>query len=526
MTQSTRSSSRSRSTQAIGAALAVGAGVISGGVAADRSAAREVVRDDTAITIYSSAQPGAIPPELYRPVPGGGNPNGMAVPGYAMVRHDRPISLEAGRSTLRFSDVAGLIDPTTVTFSSLTDPGTRVLEQNFQFDLVSSEKLLQKFIDRPVTVERAVGTQAATSSGTLLSSTDGLVLRGSDGSISALRDYASVRFPELPGGLITKPTLEWLLSSPRGGEQKARVTYQTGGITWWADYNLVFNPGKDANSGMLDLSAWVSIINQSGVGFPEAKLKLIAGEVNRAPAAAPTDRRAMVMAAKVMEEDAGGFEQKAFFEFHLYTLGRRATLPNNSTKQIELFDQAKQLPAKKVMVYYGLGQPFGWNTPMTDRDLGLPMNRKVDVYLEFRNEKALGLGVPLPAGRIRVSQLDVADDSLEFIGEDRIEHTPKDETVRVKLGSAFDVVGERRQVDFTVDTKARWMEEEIEVKLRNHKDQPVEVIVKENLYRWTNWKVMTKTTDFTKEDARTIHFPVRVAKDAEVVVRYRVRYTW
>jgi len=530
MSQSIRKSPRSRSVQALGAALAVGAGVVTSGAAADRvaerTAGRNELRDDTAITIYSSAQPGAIPPELYRPVPGGGSPNGMAVPGYAMVRHDRPILLEAGRSTLRFSDVAGLIDPTTVTFSSLTDPATRVLEQNFQFDLVSSEKLLQKFVDRPVTVERAVGSQSSSSSGTLLSSADGLVLRGNDGSITALRDYSAVRFPELPGGLITKPTLEWLLSAPRGGEQKARVTYQTGGITWWADYNLVFNPGKDANSGLLDLSAWVSIINQSGVGFPEARLKLIAGDVHRAPAAPSPAPRAMAMAAKAMEDDAGGFDQKAFFEFHLYTLGRRATLPNNSTKQIELFDQAKQVPAKKLMVYYGLGQPFGWGTPMTERDLGLPMNRKVDVYLEFRNDRQFGLGVPLPAGRVRVSQLDAADDSLEFIGEDRIDHTPKDETVRVKLGSAFDVVGERRQADFTVDTKARWMEEEIEVKLRNHKDQAVDVIVKENLYRWTNWKVMTNTTAFTKEDARTIHFPVRVAKDAEVVVRYRVRYTW
>jgi hypothetical protein len=506
--------------------MAVGAGVVTSGAATDRTAERDASRDDTAITIYSSAQPGAIPPELYRPVPGGGVPNGMAVPGYAMVRHDRPIRLEAGRSTLRFTDVAGLIDPTTVTFSSLTDPATRVLEQNFQFDLVSSDKLLQKFIDRPVTVERTVGNQASNASGTLLSSADGLVLRGSDGSITALREYSAVKFPELPGGLITKPTLEWLLSAPRGGEQKTRVTYQTGGITWWADYNLVFNPGKDANSGLLDLSAWVSIINQSGVGYPDAKLKLIAGDVHRAPAAPVALPRAMAMAAKTMEADDAGFAQKAFFEFHLYTLGRRATLPNNSTKQIELFDQAKQVPAKKVLVYYGLAGNYGWDTPMMERDLGLPMNRKVDVYLEFRNDKAVGLGVPLPAGRIRVSQLDNADGSLEFIGEDRIDHTPKDEDVRVKLGSAFDVVGERRQVDFAVDTRAHWMEEEVEVKLRNHKDQPVDVIVKESLYRWTNWKVMTKTHDFTREDARTIHFPVRVAKDGEAVVRYRVRYSW
>jgi hypothetical protein len=154
------------------------------------------------------------------------------------------------------------------------------------------------------------------------------------------------------------------------------------------------------------------------------------------------------------------------------------------------------------------------------------MNKKVDVYLEFKNDKQFGLGVPLPAGRIRVSQLDKADGSLEFIGEDKIDHTPKDEEVRVKLGSAFDVVGERRQVDYAVDTKARWVEEEIEVKLRNHKTQPVTVIVKESLYRWSNWKILTKTHDFDKEDSRTISFPVRVAKDGEAVVRYRVRYSW
>jgi hypothetical protein len=161
-----------------------------------------------------------------------------------------------------------------------------------------------------------------------------------------------------------------------------------------------------------------------------------------------------------------------------------------------------------------------------DRNLGLPTNKKVDVYLEFRNDKQYGLGVPLPAGRIRVSQLDGADGSLEFIGEDRIDHTPKDEDVRIKLGSAFDVVGERRQVDFAIDTKGRWMEEEIEIKVRNHKALPIDVIVQETLYRWSNWKLLTKSQEFVKQDARSIHFPVRVAKDAEAVVRYRVRYTW
>jgi hypothetical protein len=501
---------------AIGAIAAAGAG----GAAVARAA------DQTAITIYSSAQPGAIPPELYRPVPGAGTPNAMAVPGYALVRHERPVQVGAGRSTLRFSDVAGLIDPTTVNFTSLTDPTTRVLEQNFQFDLVSSDKLLLKYLDRPITVERSVGGQVTTLTGTLLSSFDGLVLRAADGTVHSLRDYASLRFPELPGGLITRPTLEWLVSAPKAGEQRARVTYQTGGITWWADYNLIFNEGKDANSGLLDLSAWVSIINQSGATYSDARLKLIAGDVQRVEPPQPQMvRAAMAMAEKTMESDAG-FEQKAFFEFHLYTLGRRTTLPNNSTKQIELFDAARQIPARKTLVYYGLAGNYGWGSPMTERDLGLPMNRKVDVYLEFRNDKQYGLGVPLPAGRIRVSQLDAADGSLEFIGEDRIDHTPKDEKVRIRLGSAFDVVGERRQVDFAVDTKARWMEEEIEVKLRNHKDQAVDVVVRESLYRWSNWRVVTRTHEFEKQDARTLHFPVRVAADGETVVRYRVRYTW
>ncbi|MCS6946670.1 MAG: hypothetical protein NZM12_03545 [Steroidobacteraceae bacterium] len=484
------------------------------------------VKDDTALTIYSSAQPGAVAAQLYRPLLGGAAPNASAVPGYALVRHDRPMRIDAGRSTLRFTDVAALIDPTTVTFASLTEPSTRVLEQNFQFDLVSTDKLLQKYVDRSITIERALGTQAQTVTGTLLSSVDGLVLRGNDGNIHALRDYASLRFGELPGGLITRPTLEWQVMSPKGGEQRTRVTYQTGGMTWWADYNLVFAAGGDANSGLLDLSAWVSIVNLSGATYADARLKLIAGDVHRAETPEAVGRARMAVQAAMSDEAGGGFEQKEFFEFHLYTLGRRTTLPNNSTKQIELFDQARKIPARKTLVYYGVPAGFAFGGPYTDRDLGTPMNKKVDVYLEFRNDKQYGLGVPLPAGRIRVAQLDAADGSLEFIGEDRIDHTPKDEQVRIKLGSAFDVVGERRQIDFAVDSKARWLEEEIEIKLRNHKSQPVDVLVRETLYRWSNWRIVAKSHEFERDDARTIHFPVRVAKDGETVVRYRVRYTW
>ena len=502
-------------------ALALGSLVTTGVMTAHAAA------DDTAITIYSSAQPGAISPDLYRPLPGAGVPNAASIPGYAMVRQERDVKVANGRSTLKFADVAALIDPTTVTFTSLTEPRTRVLEQSYQFDLVSTNKLLLKYIDRPIAIERRIGDRIETVNGTLLSSTDGLLLRASDGTIQSVRDYSSIRFPELPGGLDTRPTLVWDVISPRAGDQRSRVTYQTAGVTWWADYNLIFNEGKDANSGVLDLSAWVSIINQSGATYPNAHLKLIAGDVHRAlPELRPMMQRTLEMADAMAAAPAEGFKEQSFFEFHLYTLQRPTTLANNSTKQIELFEQAQQVPAKKVLLYNGAAETYFYPTPMTDRNFGAQSNKKVDVYLEFRNDKQYGLGVPLPAGRIRVSKLDAADGSLEFIGEDRIDHTPKDEEVRIKLGSAFDVVGERKQTDFSVDTKAQWLEEQIEVKLRNHKDQPVHVLVKENLYRWSNWKILTKTHEFVKEDSRTITFPVDVPKDGETVVRYRVRYTW
>ncbi|MFO1465415.1 MAG: hypothetical protein U1F35_03070 [Steroidobacteraceae bacterium] len=481
---------------------------------------------ETALTIYSTAQPGGIPAEYYRPLPGQGVPQAAGIPGYAMVRQDRKVELKSGRTQLRFTDVAAMIDPTTVQFASLTDPDdTRVLEQNYQFDLVSTDKLLSKYVDRNVVAQSAIGNQVSETSGTLLSSIDGLVLRGADGQIHALRQYSNLRFPELPGGLITQPTLLWDIAAKRAGAHTARVTYQTGGMTWWADYNLIFTPGANANAGFLDVGAWVSIINQSGATFDNARLKLIAGDVQRAqPPAAP---RMVTMAARAKVEEAdAGFAEKAFFEYHLYTLGRRTTLPNNSTKQIELFEAAKRVPARKTLVYYGqAGMYFGGDLT-TDRDFGYTGSKKIDVYLEFRNEEKVGLGVPLPKGRIRVSQVDNADSSLEFIGEDVIDHTPKNERVLVKLGSAFDVVGERKQVDFAVDTKGRWMEEEVEVKIRNHKGEPVEVLVKENLYRWTNWTIKSSNHAYEKDDARTVFFPLKVAADGQETVRYRVRYTW
>ncbi len=379
--------------------------------------------DATAITIYSSAKPGAIPPEIYQPGRRASynNPADLIrmIPGYAIVKHERDVTLTQGRSAIRFSDVASQIDPTTVTFLSLTDgAGTNVLEQNFEFDLVSTAKLMQRFINKQITVEQAQGDAISMFTGKLLSTAGGVVLQVDDG-VRVISGYSNVQFPELPGGLITKPTLVWDVDAERGGKHRTRVTYETKGIAWWTDYNIIFAPGANANSGKLDIGAWVSIINQTGATYEDARLKLIAGDVHRAPQPQRSAREMRYMGAATSSRvKEAGFEEKSFFEYHLYTLGRATTLPDNSTKQIELFPTARNVPCEKVLVYYG--QPRGWfggyGQPMTDRNFGVQSNKKVDIYLRFKNEKEIGMGMPLPSGRIRVSQLDKADGSLEFIG--------------------------------------------------------------------------------------------------------------
>lgn len=476
-----------------------------------------------ALTIYSSAPAGAVPVDTFR----AGGQAGFAVPGYAVVRHERELDLARGRNEIRFTDVAGYIDPTTVSFTSLTDPvTTRVVEQSFQFDLVSTDKLLQRFIDRPVRVEQIRGEQAETFEGTLLSTRGGIVLGQADGTVRTLSHNASVTLPSLPGGLITRPTLLWDVATDKPGRHMTRVAYQTTGITWWADYNLTYTEGPAAGACRVDVGAWVSILNQSGASYPDAKLKLIAGDVHRAPARPAPSARLMMRAAEAVADSVAGFEEKAFFEYHLYTLGRPTSIPDNSTKQIELFPAVSGVACERTLVYYGAADYGISGEPYLDRNLGGSGNRKVDSYLVVRNTKDTGMGLPLPAGRVRVSKLDASDGSLEFIGEDRIDHTPRNETVTLKLGSAFDVVGERRQTDFKLDTARKTLTEEFEIRIRNRKDMPVRVLVKETLYRWTNWRITAATHAHDKQDARTVHFPVNVGADQEAVVRYTVRYSW
>ncbi|MCK7595178.1 DUF4139 domain-containing protein [Pseudomarimonas salicorniae] len=473
---------------------------------------------DYSLTVYSSAQPGQIDTERLAQY-------GDRLPGYALVRDARSMRLERGASTLRFTDVAARIDPTTVSFASKTDPeGTRVVEQAYQYDLVSSARLLQRFIGETISVDQPVGDGHERISGTLLSADGGLTLALPGGEIATLNSWSGVRFPSLPGGLITRPTLVWTLDARRGGEHEVQVAYQANGLTWWSDYNVTLDETQGCR---MDLGAWVTLVNQSGGSFPNARLKLVAGEVNRAPVPAPPAmmaRREMVAMDAMADE---GFTESGLFEYHLYTLGRRTDLPDNATKQIELFPTARGVRCSKQLVFTAAPQMNAYyGGPQLDQGYAATSQGEVGAFIEFENREDNGLGMALPAGRVRVNQASGSDGSLEFIGEDMIGHTPRNEKLSLKLGKAFDVVGERRQVDFRVDTEARWLEESFEVSVRNRKEEPVEVRVREYAYRWSQWTLKSQSHPSDKRDAQTFDFPLKIPADGEVKLRYTIRYTW
>lgn len=486
-------------------------------------ASGSVMSDDVALTIYSTATPGAINPDLYRPVPGGGSfgySRYNQIPGYAIVKQQRSLDIERGVSELSFHGVAALLDPTTVHFESLDNPdSTFVLEQDYRFDLLSMDKMLQRYIDKQIVWNGQEVTLMSVSAG-------GMLIQGNDGSIQFVQGYNGVKFPSIADGLITRPTLNWMINSDRGGEQDTRISYETKGITWWADYNLIYEEGRNPNEGTIDLSAWVSILNQSGGSYEDANLKLVAGDVNRAPQRQENwPARSTRMEMLAMDSTAKGFEEKAFFEYHLYTLGRPTTIPDRSTKQIELFEQAREIPVKKRFMFDGTQQYMYYGGGRQESEqFGIGGDTKVQVFLQFDNKENDGLGMPLPSGRIRVSQLDEGDGSFEFIGEDTIDHTPRNEEVTIKLGNAFDVVGERRQVSF--ERGQRWMRETIEVKIRNQKEDAVEVHIQEHLYRWSNAKIEKISHDHEMLDSRTMHIPVDVGSEDEVVLTYTVFYSW
>ncbi len=427
-----------------------------------------------------------------------------------LVKDLREITLPPGLHAVQFMDVAAQINPTTVHLKSLTDPAMlRILEQNYEYDLLNPQKLLEKYVGKAVKlVDRRIGTGEEMVVDAVLLSMNGGPVYQIDGQIH-LNHHGRVILPTLPADLIARPTLVWLLENGRNGRQRVEASYLTGGLNWRADYVLVLDP-REAGG---DLTGWVTLDNRSGATYREATLKLVAGDIHRAPEATRL-REAMAKAADAPTAEAARreFVEQGFFEYHLYTLQGRTTVKQNQTKQLNLL-QATGVPLTKHFIYYGADQYYR-------NAYGVPIsNQKVGVYLELQNTKAHRLGLPIPKGVLRVYKAD-GEGSLQFVGEDTILHTPKDERVKIKMGEAFDLVAERVQRDFR-KIASHLYDVEWEVALRNHKEEPVTITVIEPVPG--DWQVLAASHPAEKIEAHTLRFQVPVAKGGTAKLNYRVR---
>jgi hypothetical protein len=387
---------------------------------------------------------------------------------------------------------------------SLTEPtGLRILEQNYEYDLLSSEKLMEKYVGRTVRLYQGNGTfQEA-----ILLSTRGPVY-DINGQIH-MGYFGNVVLPALPENLVSKPTLAWLLRNTRPVPQRLEASYLTRGISWKADYVMLI----DAADSRSDLTGWVTITNQSGATYRDAALKLVAGDVNRA-ASRDEPRRALELAARAAASAVADreFKSEGFFEYHLYTLDGRTTIKDSQTKQLALLSAA-DVPIEKRYIYYGAA---GYHRTQS----GVPVsNQKVGVFLDIKNSKENRLGIPLPKGRVRVYKAD-ASGSQQLVGENWVDHTPKDERVRIKMGEAFDVVGERVQKDWK-RIGSNVYEVEWEITLRNHKKEGVTVEVIEPMPG--DWEMLRASHPYEKLQAFTARFKVAVPRDGASTLGYRVR---
>lgn len=422
----------------------------------------------------------------------------------ALVKDRRKIRLAPGESTLQFKDVAQQINPVTVSIRSVSEPGSlRIIEQNYEYDLIGYEKLMEKYVGKDVKLinfSDSIGFTEKTAR--LISYTQGRPIYQIDDQIY-LNHPGSVVLPEIPDNLIAKPSLIWLLDNERS-DQEVEVTYLTSGVSWKADYVLLYDEGK----AQMDLDAWITLQNQSGATYTNATLKLVAGDVNRVRQVRPQAARREVMA---MRADSAPVQEESFAEYHLYTVPRPTTIKENQSKQINMFSASGVKVEKK---YEFRGQRHYYSNRQTAFGPD-----KVAAFLEFQNEEENELGMPLPKGIVRVYQRDSAG-ALQFSGEDRIQHTPKDETVQLRLGNAFDVVAERVQTDFN-RVSNNVIESSFKITIRNHRDSPVTVDVAEPLYG--EWRMMENSHNFDKRDAGTAVFSIPVEPDGETVLEYRVR---
>ncbi len=450
---------------------------------------------------------------------------------FAVVRDTVPLDLKAGDNAVIYPGATAQVEPDSVI---LRDPAGKhslqIVEQNYRNDPVSQELLLSLFEGKTIGFEKRRmkdNTQVDEPiQGKIIRS--GYVPGGATEQpiieVNGIKQFSlpgEPRFPDLGDDTILKPAFNWLLQSDKPGKFDAEVGYVTGGFTWSASYNLV-SPEK---GDFCDIVGWITMNNNSGKTFENAKIKLMAGDVNKIQ---PQNRPVFAPAARAMTMNAQAappVSEKAFDEFHLYDIARETTLHDHETKQVE-FVHAEKMFAPTIYVYDGASN-YRFNGGLNQiQNYGQTDNKKVIVQREFKNAETNQLGIALPAGKLRFYRRD-SDSQLQFVGENTIDHTPRDETIRVTTGDSFDLVGERKQTNFRVDTADKWIDETFEIKLRNHKkDAPVEIRVAEHLYRWSSWDITAKSDDFVKKDSQTIEFRIPVKPDEERTVTYTVHYSW
>jgi len=432
----------------------------------------------------------------------------------ALVRDVRSLELPRGTFDLKFMDIAATVNPATVHFRSLSEPSrVNVLEQNYEYDLLEPDKLLRKYVGRDVTLVRNRvdgGTTREEEVTARLLSYNSAPVWQINGEIVTGLQADHIRFPELPGNLFARPTLIWSLSNQGATRHRVEAAYLATRLSWNADY--VLTVARD--DAAADLDGWVTVTNASGTQFRNASLQLVAGNVNRVRQVLG---KMADLALERREMDAApAMAQESFSDYHLYTLGRKTSINNSQTKQVSMLG-ATAFPVRKCYVVDG--QAFYYRNAQHP---GSPLKDDVQVFYQFTNDAKAGLGVPMPAGVVRVYQAD-SRGGTQFVGEDRIDHTPKDETLNLKIGTAFDVVAERKQTDFQ-KIAANVYEMEFEVTLRNHKTAPVTVEVNEPI--GGTWRMISSTLPYTKTDAWAAQFNVPVVADGSVTLRYRVRVTY
>jgi hypothetical protein len=467
--------------------LIVRAGVPAAAADGPQDAAAREDQADLAVTVYNSS--------------------------IALIRDIREFALPAGESDLHFIDIAATVNPATVHFRSLTDPSrVSVLEQNYEYDLLEPEKLLRKYVGREVTLVRVRSENGTTKEdevkATLVSYNNGPIWKIGNEYVTGLhQDH--LRFPELPSNLYSRPTLVWKLLNRGGPRHRIEASYLAGGLSWQSDY--VLTVGRDDKTA--DLDGWVTLTNASGTAFRDAKLQFVAGDLNRVQPAARKQAMEMMADARAA---APSMVQEAFSEYHLYTLGRRTTIANQETKQLALLNGTSVPVEKRYIVD---GQSFYYRNRHSP---GAPIKDNVQVFYRLRNDAKSGLGAPMPAGVVRVYQAD-SKGGLQFVGEDRIDHTPKDETLDLKIGNAFDIVCERNQADFEKISDMVY-EMEFAITLRNHKTTPVVVQVNEPV--GGTWRMIRSTHEWQKTAAWAAQFTVPVQADGTATLKYRVRVTY